>query len=135
MDISGLSRERKIVMPSLYEYAENELTRAGLLEDSDNMYGDMIGTAVLEVVKVFSEQGHSGMSAELSIAILEKLLRYEPLSPLTFESDEWFESRDGIYQNRRKFTVFSNDELKTWYDINEEGCPRHLITRTENAET
>ena len=38
---------------------------------------------IVKVMRAFSEGGHSGGSAFHAIPIIEKLLRYEPLSDLT----------------------------------------------------
>lgn len=106
----------------LVKYAEEELKRAGLLNKNSD-YDGMLGEAALEIVKVFSKQGHSGYSAETVTQIVEKLMRYEPLTPLTYAPDEWNdvskESGSEMWQNRRKSTVFSTDGGKTHYDINE----------------
>lgn len=109
-------------MSGLVSYAQQELTRAGLF-DEDSDYNGMLGNAALEIVKVFSEQGHSGYSAAAVTSIVEKLMRYEPLTPLTFAPDEWInvseESGHEIWQNKRKYTIFSTDEGKTYYDIDD----------------
>lgn len=107
-------------MTNLTEYAKQELERAGLLsEDSD--YNGMLGKSALEIVEVFSKQGHSGNSAEVVTQLLEKLLRYEPLSPLTYAEDEWEDvseqSGRPLWQNKRRFSVFSKDKGKTRYDL------------------
>ena len=108
---------------SLYEYAKRELELAGLL-NKDADYDGMLGSAVLDIVKKFATQGHSGASASMAVAILEKLLRYEPLTDITSDPDEWVyisEDQGGpIWQNRRRGTSFSRDGGKTWYDIDDE---------------
>lgn len=101
---------------NLVTYARAELQRAGLF-DPDSDYGGMLGQAVLDIVEKFAEAGHSGTSAAITISILEKLLRYEPLTALTYEPDEWNEVGDGMWQNRRKSDVFSKDGGATWYDL------------------
>lgn len=107
---------------NMVEYAANELRRAGLF-DEDSDYDGMLGDAVLEIVKVFSKQGHSGMSAAMVTAILEKLLRYEPLTPLTSDPDEWMNVSDiagaECWQSTRDPSVFSRDGGKTWYSIDD----------------
>lgn len=114
---------------NLYKHAKRELDLAGLLDpNGENMYGDMLGKAVLELVECFAKQGHSGMSASITIHLLTTVLDFKPLSPLTFKPDEWNLVGTDMWQNNRKSTVFS-DDLKTWYDI-EEGDhphPRHVI--------
>jgi hypothetical protein len=101
-------------MSNLHEYAEAELKLAGLL-DEDSDYGGMLGRGALEIIDVFRRQGHSGHSAHMMAEILNKLLRYEPLMPLTYAEDEWMEVDTGMWQNRRKSDVFSKDHGATWY--------------------
>ena len=115
--------KRKKKMSSLVEYATTELTEAGLF-NKDSVYNGMLGDSVLEIVEIFAKQGHSGYSAELTVQILEKLLRYKPINPITFTPDQWNEiniSSDGVitHQHRKKSTIFSDDNLKTWYDLDE----------------
>lgn len=110
---------------NLMEYAREEVERAGLL-DSDSDYDGMLGRAVLELVEVFSKQGHSGTSAALTLDIFRHIAAYEPLTPLTFEDDQWIKY-DDIWQHRRKPTVFSDDRGATWYDLDEAMQPRHPI--------
>lgn len=109
-------------MSNLVKYAEEELKRAGWF-DEDSDYDGEIGNAALEIVKIFSKQGHSGTSAEIVTSLVERLLRYEPLTPLTYEPDEWMdvskESGHPMWQNKRKFSTFSEDGGKTHYDIND----------------
>lgn len=38
--------------------------------------------------------------------MIEKLLRYQPLTKLTLEDDEFIEVADGVYQNSRASNVF-----------------------------
>jgi len=108
----------------LINHARRELEMAGLLDD-DSEYDGMLGKAVLEIVTVFARQGHSGASAALVTGIVERLLRYDVLTPLTYEPDEWIDQGEisgyPIWQNRRKPSVFSKDYGKTHYDL---GMPR-----------
>lgn len=107
-------------MPTLTEYAKEELNRAGLL-DKDSDYDGMLGESALEIIEVFSKQGHSGASASMVTDIVEKLMRYEPLTELTYGPDEWMEvsEESGVpmWQNKRRFTVFSIDGGKTHYEL------------------
>ncbi len=111
---------------NLYRYAKDELQRAGLF-DEDSDYGGMLGEAALEIIAVFAKQGHSGFSASITTDIVNRLMQFKPLTPLTYELDEWNEVGTGTWQNRRKSTVFSDDGLQTWYDLDEPGRPRHPI--------
>lgn len=73
---------------SMVEYAKSELERIG--KDKKGMQ-DAINKNILEIVEIFSNQGHSGFSAGYALNVLERLLRYKPLTPLTGEPDEWNE--------------------------------------------
>ena len=75
----------------------------------------MMHDGIIAMVKLFSSQGHSGFSAPYAIAMIKRLLNYEPIGPLTGEDDEWTDLGDGLKQNKRCSRVFSqNGEA---YDI------------------
>lgn len=90
-------------------FAESELRRAGLF-DADSDYNGMLGVAALDMVRLFSVQGHSGMSAGIVSSLLRKLLAQEPLTPLTGADDEWNDvgeiSGRPWWQNKRCSRVF-----------------------------
>lgn len=75
-------------MSNLEDHARRELELAGWF-DEDGFYGRDMGDAVLALIKVFSDQDHSGMSAGICASLFEKLSKFEPLTPLTGEDDEW----------------------------------------------
>ena len=96
---------------SLIDHAKVEMQAAGYY-DKGAMYDGMIPKAVEEIVETFAKQGHSGMSAAIVIGILEKVLKYEPLCPITGRPDEWTnvsEYCDGkpMYQNKRCSRIFA----------------------------
>ncbi len=85
----------------LIEYAKSELDRLG--KDKDGMQ-EMMNRDILEIIEKFGEQGHSGFSANYAIQVIERLLRWKPIKPLTGEDDEWSEAlsfKDLIRQNNR----------------------------------
>jgi hypothetical protein len=100
----------------LVAHAERELQLAGFY-DEESDYGGMIPDAVLRLVKEFAEEGHSGGSASLVTALLERLLRFQPLTPLTSDPGEWNEVAEDLWQSRRAPHVFSEDAGMTWYSI------------------
>lgn len=106
---------------NLVQHAMNELNRAGI-GDEDADYGGDLYDAVLELVTLFASQGHSGGSAYAVIEMFSKLARFEPLTDITSDPDEWtyvHDDEDGKpqYQNKRRSSSFSRDGGKTWYDI------------------
>lgn len=105
-------------------HAEFELRKAGWF-DGDGFYGPMMGEAALQLVTAFSAQGHSGMSAGIAAGLFAKLSKYDVLTPLSSDPDEWNEvsasmGGEPCWQNRRKSSCFSDDGGKTWYD--NDGC-------------
>lgn len=92
---------------SLVEYAKSELDR--IKKDDDGMQ-ELMNKCILEIIEKFSEQDHSGTSASYALSILDRLLRYKPIGPLTGEEDEWNEIGNGGYQNKRCSSVFKNKD-------------------------
>lgn len=100
---------------SLLSHAEREMQLAW--PDAEPMQ-DMVKANVLELLKAFEDQGHSGMSAPYVIDVFEKLAKFEPLTPLTGEDAEWMEVGEGIFQNIRCGAVFKEgkDGEAYWID-------------------
>ena len=69
---------------------------------------------VLELLEVFSKQGHSGFSAPYVINLFCKLAEHKTLSPIMCTDDEWgdinkeMNDNDDVYQNNRCSAVFKN---------------------------
>lgn len=97
---------------NLVRFAESELKLAGMFGEK-SPYDGMLGKAVLQMVRQFSDEGHSGMSAGFTVSLFEKVARFQPLTPLTGEDDEWNEVGTGVFQNRRCSHVFK-DETGTY---------------------
>lgn len=78
--------------------------------DEDDMQ-DMMRAHLIRMGQLFATEEHSGFSAAYAVSALEKLLRFEPLGPLTGEPEEWqevYQEDDGtsVYQNTRCSHVF-----------------------------
>lgn len=101
---------------SLYDHAVRELDLLGLVEE-DEMNGAM-RKHLLHMVEEFSKEGHSGFSASYAIGVLDKLLKYEPVTPLTGEAWEWVDvaEQNGstLFQNKRCGRVFKGQDGKAW---------------------
>ena len=125
---------------NLVSHAKRELELAGMLnsdtlepepEDPDgvfNGYNDMCGEAVLELVKVFSKQGHSGFSAGLVTQMFNAVANFGTLSPNDHSlyndvSEYWPTDRNDPdkpgphLQDARDSSWFSHDGGKTWYNV------------------
>jgi hypothetical protein len=78
----------------------------------------------LSVVRAVAAFGHSGGSASVMIPILNDLLQFKNLKPLTDNPDEWMdrerESGYPLWQNVRTPDAFSEDGGKTYWRLNGE---------------
>ena len=104
-------------MGNLVDYAKDELKRIGMI-DSGEEYNDLAAEAILDLIELFSSQGHSGFSAPYVAGMFHRLAMFKPASPLTGEDDEWNVSLcgDDSLQNKRYSAVFK-DKDGTAYNI------------------
>lgn len=63
-------------MSNLHEHAKEQLEKAGYYTDD---YGEMIANSVIDLIDLFSSQGHSGFSANMTIRLFSKLASWEDL--------------------------------------------------------
>lgn len=102
---------------NLYEHAVRELS-----DDAGDEMQQLMNQDILDLVMVFSTQGHSGFSASYAISSLKDLLRFEPLRPLTGNPNEWAVLSDDMSnddmqaQNKRCSRVFMRVD-GTAYDV------------------
>ena len=95
------------------------------------------------IARVFSLEGHSGCSASIVIPWIEKALLWEPIAPLTGDSDEWVEVYQDtatgypLWQNKRCSRVFKEADGKS-YDVSgivfrdpDGACYTNVKSRTE----
>jgi hypothetical protein len=111
----------------LIAHAKREL-RYAELDQKDADYGGMLGTATLALVRLFAKQRHSGTSGQITLALFNKLVNFQPLTPITDDPKEWRDvgkemlstedrmSGKQIWQNIRAPHCFSNDSGKTYWN-------------------
>lgn len=103
-------------MSNMLKWAEEELRYAGYdVNDPEDGPNRWLAEGTLELLKVFAEQGHSGMSAPYAVALFEKLAMWKPITPLTGEDDEWMEVGEGTWQNRRTPEVFKGEDGQAYW--------------------
>ena len=128
-------------MSNMTKHAERELDLIGM-KDEEGMNG-MMRKHLLHMIEEFAAEGHSGFSASYAIQCLEKLLRFEPLSPLMGTDDEWVDVAEyngsPMWQNKRCSRVFKDETgaydidgkvFWSWYtDENGEKFKSHYTSR------
>ena len=111
---------------NLVTHARRELRIIG--EDPDTIRG------LCRVVQAFADMGHSGGSAQFAALYLDKLLRYQPLSDLTDDPDEWIDrhaeglTSSPLWQSKRNSEAFSTDGGKTYYLLSEQEAAGDIAT-------
>ena len=87
--------------------------------NGDDDMQDAMRNHLIRMGQLFSLEGHSGFSASFAISALQKLLKFEPLGPLTGENDEWVwlgYDDEMKAQNKRCSHVFMRSDGSA-YDI------------------
>lgn len=101
---------------NLVAHARRELEFAGVEED--------VRPSIIAAVEAFASYGHSGGSASVVIPMLNDLLNFKNIAPLTDRRDEWMDVADfagyQVWQNRRNSEAFSLDGGGTYYLLSEE---------------
>ena len=96
---------------SLIEHAEREFELLGWRRPNDpDDPQNWVCDNVVELLKVFSEQGHSGSSAPYVMNVFKKAAMFEPLAPLTGDDNEWIDHGGEHYQNIRCGHVFKDGD-------------------------
>ena len=105
-------------MSNLQTHAKQEFIAAGWCTEDGHFDDDMqelICEQVCELLKVFSQQGHSGCSAPYLLNLFNKLAKFESISPITGQANEWCMVTDNLYQNIRCSAIFKNNDDRPYY--------------------
>ena len=106
---------------TLAEHVRHELELVGEEPEIVDWY--------VKVAETFSEFGHSGASAEYTLRVLEQVLRYKNLTPLTDDPAEWMDvseyTEGPMWQNIRNSGAFSQNGGKTYTLVGEEEYIEH----------
>jgi hypothetical protein len=102
----------------LYDIDDSNLKRHAVREMHFAGVEKEIADDILHIVDVFGSQGHSGMSAMITIGILMDVLSFRNITPLTDNPDEWGEAYNengtAVWQSTRRSDAFSKDGGKTY---------------------
>lgn len=100
-------------MSNLMNHARDEFRAAGWTDENGKFEDKMqesICNHVLDLLRVFDNEGHSGSTAPYAIGVFKKLAMFEPLVPLTGQDWEWVEVGSGVFQNKRCSHVFKQTD-------------------------
>lgn len=97
---------------NLVKHTENEFKALNWPGDCEMQ--TMVCDNVIDLVTVFSTQGHSGSSAPYVINLFKRLADFEPIAPLTGADSEWNKIGDNKYQNCRCSHVFKDEDGKPY---------------------
>jgi len=125
----GVAEESKKAKNGLVAFAKYELDNIikdmkKKTDDRDAIFmQEEIHHDILDLIEIFSEQGHSGSSAPYVINRFKRLADWKPLSPLTGEDDEWMdlsEFGDNVTQQNRRYSGLfrDNKDNSTAHDNN-----------------
>ena len=118
----------------LVDHAQKELELTGMFDKDSNYQGET-GKAVMELIKLFSKQNHSGMSASICLEIFNVVARFKNLAPITSDPDDWNDvssltvRKEKTWQCKRDSALFSKDGGKTYYSIDD---PGRMIKKSKN---
>lgn len=106
---------------SLMSHTIEELNRLGMTEDATDEYNKSMRNHIIHMMQEFCNEGHSGFSAGYAVSILSKLMKYEPVTPLTGADDEWVDvasfGTGDLYQNKRYSKIFKEGKNGKAYNI------------------
>ena len=88
----------------------NKLLEKCTDEDSKIMQ-EMMNNDVLELLKVFSEQGHSGFSAPIATRLFYKLANHKLITEVEDNPDDWDENGQHKYIS----SIFKRDDGTCYY--------------------
>lgn len=133
---NGMTKQPELPQSNLRDHMKREfdiMRRADgyHIADGDdplNDYANAIYDSIEALMEVFISQHHSGLSGQFTLDAFSKLANFQALTPLTANPAEWNEVDDPYmtHQSKRTSSVFSDDGLKTWYDIDKPNFTRHL---------
>jgi len=101
-------------MSNLIEHAKREFLKLGYkpIQECEDDPNKWMQENVLELLDVFSKQGHSGFSASYVISYFTKLANYKPISSIMCTDDEWvdvaIDDNEVLFQNNRCGAVFKH---------------------------
>ena len=115
------------------KWAENEVKYARKGAKHENDLSDYVGgcyESALKAYKSLAEDGHSGMSWNITAAILERLIKELPLTQIEDTPEVWGEAdldknpEKKSFQCKRMFSLFKHVEngKVTYHDVNRAYC-------------
>lgn len=108
-----------------------EAERAGVKDQREAVYGEECYTSALEAFKLLCNQGHSGVSIQITKSLLNRLIDGKPLTPIEDVPEIWTKIEtprtDGVesFQCSRMTSLFKEvhpDGTITYSDVDRTSC-------------
>ena len=112
-----LNALKPVPQSNLVDHARRELALIG----NDLEFNE----SIIAAIRAFSSYGHLGGSASVAIPMINDLLQFKNLTPLTDDPAEWNEVTDNTWQSSRRSEAFSNDGGGTYYLLSEGSTGRN----------
>lgn len=125
----GITANARTSENPLVNYAKRELDliTKGIKKDKNFKNAlfmqEEVNHEILDLIELFANQSHSGMTAPYVINRFKRLADWKPLTPLTGKDDEWVDIEDVLdkpmQQNVRYSGLFRvKDDNSTAHDVN-----------------
>ncbi|MCD8208492.1 MAG: hypothetical protein LUD72_11185 [Bacteroidales bacterium] len=98
----------------LLQFAERELKCAGYTNGGAN---EWTARCVMELLKTFVKQRHNSKPFPYVADLFYRLTKKELLSPLTLAIDEFEQTCEDLWQNKREPSIFKNSDDGTPYNL------------------
>lgn len=97
------------------DFAKQEFKQIKRDASEDNSMQDLVEGNILELLEVFSKQGHSGSSAPYVVELFSKLALFEPITAIEDIEEEWGDVEGDAFQNKRCSALFKEKETGKCY--------------------
>ena len=103
-------------------------------DDYEREMQEMMNNDVLELLKVFSEQGHSGFSAPIATRLFYKLANHKLITEVEDNPDDWDENGQHKYLS----SIFKRSDGTCYYIYGklfaEPGSDRFFCSKSSNVD-
>lgn len=117
---------------NLVDHAKEQLKIAGL-HKKDSDYNGMLYKAIVELMETLANQGHSGMSLDLTLQLFGRLARFKPITEegniaMRKKLKEYYLKMTKDIEGRELSDV-TEDEIETFLELS--GCGKNWNNKSK----